>query len=101
MPKPKTAPETTSIRIAVQDRSALDHLKAQLMAQSDHEVVSILAHWALTDPTALTQLRRASPRWKQAARPTEGGVYIDPRAGSQRKVPAGGLSEIDALLADI
>ena len=66
MPKPKTAPETTSIRIAVRERPALDHLKVQLMAQSDHEVVAILAQWALTDPTALAQLRRASPRWQQA-----------------------------------
>ena len=66
MPKPKIAPDTTSIRIAQHDRAAIDHLKMQLMAQSDHEVVSILAHWAMSDATALTQLRRASPRWLQA-----------------------------------
>ena len=92
MPKPKPA-ETTHIRMAVEDRAVIDHLKTQLMARSDHEVVSILAQWVMTEPTALAQLRRASPRWQAV---TGEGVYVDPR-----KAPAGGPSEIDALLASI
>ena len=63
MPKPKLV-ETTHIRMAVGDRAVIAHLKAQLMASTDHEVVSILAQWAMTEPTALAQLRRASPRWQ-------------------------------------
>ena len=94
MPKPKPA-ETTHIRMAVEDRAVIDHLKTQLMARSDHEVVSILVQWVITESTALAQLRRLSPRW-HAAGLVPDGVYVDPR-----KVPTGGPSEIDALLASI
>ena len=65
MPKPK-APETTSIRITSEDRAVYTHLKTQLLAPNDYEVMALIAKWAMTDPTALTQLRRLDPRWQAA-----------------------------------
>ena len=64
MPKPKTRPETTSIRITAEDRSIYTHLKTQLLAPNDHEVMALIAQWVMVDPTAVEQLRRMSPRWQ-------------------------------------
>jgi hypothetical protein len=55
---------TTSIRITAEDRATYTHLKTQLLAQNDYEVMSLIAQWAMTDPTAVAQLRRLSPRWQ-------------------------------------
>ena len=66
MPKPKTRPETTSIRITAEDRAVYTHLKTQLLAPNDHEVMALIAKWVMADPTAVAQLRRLDPRWQAA-----------------------------------
>jgi hypothetical protein len=71
MPKPK-APMTTSIRITAEDRAIYTHLKTQLLAQNDYEVMSLLAQWVMTEPSALAQIRRLSPRWQAAGLVPEG-----------------------------
>ena len=91
MPKPK-APMTTSIRITAEDRAIYTHLKIQLLARNDYEVMSLLAQWVMTEPTALDQIRRLSPRWQAA-----GLVGAPP----PRKRVELTKEDMDALLADL
>ena len=91
MTKPK-APMTTSIRITAEDRAIYTHLKTQLLARNDYEVMSLLAQWVMTEPTALDQIRRLSPRWQAA-----GLVGAPP----PRKRVELTKEDMDALLADL